>query len=147
MDHVLVLNRSTIEVQSGNFTSWWENKEKKDAFSRAENEKHKKEIRKLNEAAARTRDWADKNESTKIGFDPIKEHDRSKGTRSYIGAKTKKMQSRVKQMEQRIEREIEEKEGLLQDIEAMVDLKIMPMKHYKEAVSYTHLTLPTMAVV
>lgn len=137
VDHVLVLNRSTIEVQSGNFTSWWENKEKKDAFSQAENEKHKKEIRKLNEAAARTRDWADKNERTKIGFDPIKEHDRCLSTRSYIGAKTKKMQARVKQMEQRIEREIEEKEGLLQDIEAMVDLKIMPMKHYKEVLVRT----------
>ena len=137
IDHVLVLNRCTIEVQSGIFSSWWENKEKKDAFSQAENEKHKKEIRKLNEAAARARDWADKNESTKIGFDPVKEHDRSKGTRAYIGAKTKKMQSRVKQMEQRIEHEIEEKEGLLQDIETMVDLKIMPMKHYKEVLIRT----------
>ena len=28
VDHVLVLNRSTIEVQAGNFSSWWENKEK-----------------------------------------------------------------------------------------------------------------------
>ena len=25
-DHVLVLNRKTIEVQTGNFSSWWENK-------------------------------------------------------------------------------------------------------------------------
>ncbi len=137
IDHVLVLNRCTIEVQNGNFSSWWENKARKDAFSQAENEKHKKEIRKLNEAAARARDWADKNEGTKIGFDPIKEHDRSKGTRSYIGAKTKKMQARVKQMEQRIEHEIEEKEGLLQDIETVVDLKIMPMKHHKEVLVRT----------
>ncbi len=132
IDHVLVLNRSTIEVQSGTFSSWWENKAKKDAFSQAENEKHKKEIRKLHVAADRAKSWADQNESTKIGFDPVKEHDRSKNTRSYIGAKTKKMQSRVKQLEQRIDREIEEKEGLLQDIETPVDLKIMPLKHHKE---------------
>lgn len=39
-------------------------------------------------------------------------------TRSFIGAKTKKMQSRVKQIEKRIGREIEEKEGLLQDLES-----------------------------
>lgn len=26
IDHVLVLNRKTIEVQNGNFSSWWENK-------------------------------------------------------------------------------------------------------------------------
>ncbi len=132
VDHVLVLNRSTIEVQVGNFTSWWENKTKKDAFAVAENEKHKKEISKLQKAATRVSQWADKNESTKIGYDPIKEHDRFLNTRSYIGAKTKKMQSRVTQMENRIEREIEEKEGLLQDIETTVDLKIMPLQHYKK---------------
>lgn len=132
VDHILVLNRVTIEVQKGNFSSWWENKERKDAFQMAENEKHRKEIGKLKKAAERTRDWADKNESTKIGYDPVKEHDRGNGTRPYIGAKTKKMQSRVKQMEERIGREIEEKEGLLQDIENPADLKVMPLKHHKD---------------
>lgn len=132
VDHILVLNRVTIEVQKGNFSSWWENKERKDAFQVAENEKHRKEIGKLKKAAERTRDWADKNESTKIGYDPVKEHDRGNGTRPYIGAKTKKMQSRVKQIEERIGREIEEKEGLLQDIENPADLKVMPLKHHKD---------------
>lgn len=132
IDHVLVLNRQAIEVQAGNFSSWWENKNRQDAFAQKENEKHKKEICKLREASQRTKDWADKSERTKIGYDPIKEHDRSMGTRSYIGAKTKKMQSRVKQMETRINQEIQEKEGLLQDIESNVDLKIMPLQHHKE---------------
>ncbi len=131
-DHVLVLNRSTVEVQAGNFTSWWENKEKKDAFRQAENEKHLKEISKLKAAADRSSRWADQNESTKIGFDPVKEHDRNIATRSYIGAKTKKMQSRVKSFEQRMDREIEEKEGLLQDIEKTVDLKTEPLRFHKE---------------
>ena len=131
-DHVLVLNRATIEVQSGNFTSWWENKEKQDAFARSENEKHLKEIGKLKAAADRTARWAGKSENSKIGFDPIKENDRSISTRSFIGAKTKKMQSRVKSYEERMSREIEEKEGLLLDIEETVDLKIMPLKHHKQ---------------
>ena len=131
-DHVLILNRSTIEVQAGNFSSWWDNKEKADAFARAENEKHLKEIGKLKAAADRASRWAEKNENTKIGYDPIKEHDRFLDTRAYIGAKTKKMQSRVKSFEKRIGHEIEEKEGLLQDIEQITDLKVMPLKHYKE---------------
>lgn len=131
-DHILVLNRSTIEVQSGNFSSWWENKQKADAFALAENEKHKKEIEKLSAAADRASRWAEKNENSKIGFDPIKEHERNISTRSYIGAKTKKMQSRVKAVEQRINREIEEKEGLLQDIEKVDDLKLMPLTFHKE---------------
>ncbi len=131
-DHVLVLNRQTIEVQSGNFSIWWENKQRKDQFVIAENEKHMKEIGKLKQAARRTAAWADKNEATKIGYDPVKEHDRSMGTRAYIGAKTKKMQSRVTQMKQRIDREIEEKEGLLQDLEKTVDLRLAPLSHHKE---------------
>lgn len=132
VNHVLVLNRRTIEVQSGNFSSWWENKQRKDHFAQAENEKHLKEIGKLKQAAERVANWADKNERTKIGFDPIKEHDRCLNTRSYIGAKTKKMQSRVKQMEKRIDHEIEEKEGLLVDLERPVDLKLMPLTHHKQ---------------
>ena len=82
IDHCLVLNRKSIEVQNGNFSSWWENKKRKDQFAVAENEKHQKEILKLKQAAMRTSKWADQNERTKIGFDPVKEHDRSLNTRA-----------------------------------------------------------------
>ena len=132
IDHVLVLNRASIEVQTGNFSSWWENKEKADINARAENEKHLKEIGKLEAAADRAGRWAEKSENSKIGFDPSKEHDRSISTRSFIGAKTKKMQKRVKAYEGRINREIEEKEGLLNDIEEVTDLKLKPLKYHKE---------------
>lgn len=136
IDHVLVLNRATIEVQSGNFSSWWENKQKMDSFAESENAKHLKEIGKLKASADRAERWADKNEGDKIGFDPIKEHDRNISTRAYIGAKTKKMQSRVSNFEKRVEREIEEKDGLLQDIEKPIDLKLIPLKHYKNRLIY-----------
>lgn len=132
IDHVLVLNRCSIEVQSGNFSTWWENKSRMDAFHQAENEKHRKEIGRLKQAAERTREWADKNEQRKIGYDPVKEHDRNIGTRAYIGEKTKRMQRRRIQTEKRIMEEIEQKEGLLQDIESPADLKLMPLKHHKE---------------
>jgi len=132
IDHVLVLNRSSIEVQSGNFSSWFENKEKKDAFAVSENEKHLREIKKLNEASKRLGRWAEKSEGSKIGYDPVKEHDRSHDSRAFIGSKTKKMQSKVKQMEKKISTEIQDKEGLLNDIEKSVDLKLNPLKHHKE---------------
>ena len=131
IDHVLVLNRGSIEVQSGNFSSWWENKQRKDNFAVAENEKYRKEIKKLQQAAKRTSEWADKSERSKIGFDPVKEHDRSISSRSFIGAKTKKMQSRVSNIDKRIEREIEEKKGLLTDIERIKELKLSSMPYHK----------------
>ncbi len=136
VDHVLVLNRKTIEVQAGNFSTWWENKERRDSFVRAENEKHLREIASLKKAADRTRRWAEKNENTKIGFDPIREPDRSKDTRAFIGAKTKKVQARVLAYEKRMEREIEEKEGLLQDIENPAALKLCPLAYHRERLLY-----------
>lgn len=131
VDHVLVLNRKSIEVQAGNFSSWWENKKRRDLFAQTENEKHRKEIRKLRAAADRSRQWADKSEKSKIGFDPVKDPGHG-GKRAYIGMKTKKMQSRVKQVERRLDREIQEKEGLLEDIEQLNDLKLTPLTHHKD---------------
>ena len=113
IDHVLVLNRKSIEIQSGNFSSWWENKMRKDTFLQMENEKHLRQIGQLKRAAEQSARWAQQNENTKIGYDPKKEPNRDISTRAYIGAKTKKMQSRVKSYEKRMQREIEEKEGLL----------------------------------
>ena len=132
IDHVLVLERETITVQRGDFSTWWEEKSRRDHFARAENEKHLREIASLRKAADRSGRWAQKNENSKIGFDPTKEHDRSIATRAYIGAKTKKMESRVKQYEKRLEREIRGKEGLLKDIEEPVSLKLMPLTYHKE---------------
>ena len=65
IDHCLVLNRKSIEVQKGNFSSWWENKKRKDQFVMAENDKHKKEIVKLKQAAMRTSEWAEKMKEAK----------------------------------------------------------------------------------
>lgn len=132
VDHVLVLNRKSIEIQSGNFSSWWENKSRKDNFEKMENKKHLREIAMLKKSVDRSGRWAQKSENSKIGFDSIKEHDRSVGTRSYIGKKTKKMQSRVKQYERRMEQEIREKVGLLQDIEKTVSLKLYPLTYHKQ---------------
>ena len=36
VDHVLVFNRTGMEVHKGNFSSWWENKARRDQFERAE---------------------------------------------------------------------------------------------------------------
>lgn len=132
IDHVLVLERSGIQVEKGNFSSWWENKNKRDGYEIAQNEKLKRDIRKLEDAAKRTAKWADKVEGTKIGFDPTKEHDRSVGTRAYIGEKSRKMQQRRKNLERRQQNAINEKGGLMKNIEQPVELKLLPLQHHKE---------------
>lgn len=137
VDHVLVLQRSSIDVQSGNFSSWWDNKERADAFARAENEKHLKEIGRLKGTMDQSQRWATKGENTKIGYDPTKEHDRTKNARTYISSKTKKMEARVKVFEQRMEKQIAEKEGLLNDVEQVRDLRLSPLQHFRDRVVET----------
>ena len=78
IDHVLVLNRKSIEIQSGNFSSWWENKMRKDTFLQMENEKHLRQIGQLKRAAEQSARWAQQNENTKIGYDPKKEPNRDR---------------------------------------------------------------------
>ena len=136
VDHVLVLNRKSIEIQKGNFSSWWENKSRRDHFERMENEKHLREIASLKKAADVSARWAQKSEGRKIGRDPIKEHDRSRGARAYIGEKTKKMQNHVRQYQRRMEQEIENKKELLQDVESPSSLKLNSLTYYKERLIY-----------
>ena len=142
VDHILVLNRSTIQVEKGNFDSWYANKEKRDRFEQAENDKLKKEIGKLKESARRTAMWADKAESRKIGYDPAKETNRFIGTRAYIGAKSARMQQQRKNLDHRRTAAIAEKETLLKDIETVSDLKLPTLTHHKQIlVRADHLNL------
>lgn len=131
VNHILSLNRSTITVTKGNFSLWWENKKRQDIYEIGQNERLKKDIKRLEEASARTRQWADKAESRKIGYNPVSE-DRSIGTRSYIGEKSRRMQQQRKNMERRQQRHIGEKRELLKDIEENKELKLFPLKYHKE---------------
>jgi len=132
IDHVLVLERNDITVEQGNFSSWWENKSKRDNFEKAQNEILQKDIKKLTVAAKRTEKWANKAEGRKIGYDPIKEHDRGIATRAYIGAKSKRMQQQRKNLDRRQQEAIQDKADLLKNIEVPMDLKLMPLHYHKE---------------
>ena len=131
VDHILSINKTDIQIQKGNFSSWWENKERQDQYEMAENDRLKKDIRRLTTAARQSKDWADKVESGKIGFDPRKDTDRTVDTRAYLGEKSRRMQQRRKNLERRQNAAIEEKGALLKNIETAEDLKLFPQKHHK----------------
>ena len=57
-DHILSLNRTDIEVQSGNFSSWMENFERQQKFERNQNERLRKDIRRLKESARQSEGWS-----------------------------------------------------------------------------------------
>ncbi|MGN1022739.1 MAG: ATP-binding cassette domain-containing protein [Lachnospiraceae bacterium] len=129
-DHILAMVRTGITVENGNFSTWWGNRMRQDAFARAENEKHKKEIGRLKKSAARVADWAGQSENTKIGYDPIR--DNNHPMRDYIGGKTKKLESRAGSVRKRITAETERKKGLLADVEETPDLSLTILPSPKE---------------
>lgn len=65
VDHILSINKTNIEIQKGNFSSWWENKSRQDHFELAENEKLRKDIKRLSDSAKRTGNWSHEVEKTK----------------------------------------------------------------------------------
>lgn len=129
IDHILSINKTGIEIQKGDFSSWFENKEMQDNYERAENDRLKKDIRRLSEAAKRTSDWSNKAEAKKIGFDPT-QTEKSIGRRPYQGAKAKKMMSRSKSIKERQQSAIEDKSKLLKNIESSEKLKISQLNFH-----------------
>lgn len=121
VDHILSINKADIEVQRGNFSSWEENKRRQDQFEIEKNDRLKKDIRRLKDAARRMSDWSDAVEATKIGNGPC--------DRGAIGAKAAKMMRHSKAVETRRNRDIEEKEKLLKNIDYAEDLKLFPLRH------------------
>ncbi len=123
VDHILSINKSDIQICKGNFSTWWENKARQDAFEQAENEKLKREITRLEETAREKATWSNAAERAKFGVDPIKV-DKPKNYRSYQGAQAAKSMARAKAIEKRQNAAIEEKSKLLKNIERSDDLKI-----------------------
>lgn len=127
VDHILSINRANIEVQKGNFSSWWENKERQDQLELAQNERLKGEIRRLEEASRRTAGWSDKVEGTKFQG---KHYCGLRPDRGFIGHKSAKMMKRAKVIEERQKTAIEEKSGLLKNLEQAEALKLYPQSHH-----------------
>ena len=129
VDHILSINPSGIEIQRGNFSSWYENKQRRDAYELAQNAQLKKEIGRLKEAARQSSAWADRVESTKIGANSAKAKGEADamGGRAFIGEQSRRMQQRRKNLERRQQNAIEEKSALLKNLETNQPLKGHPV--------------------
>ena len=125
INHVISINRNSIDIQSGNFTSWYENKLMKDQFEISKNEKLRRDVKRLKEAARQCQIWSDKIEKTKNGV----KISGVKPDKGYIGHKAAKMMKRSKNLENRQNKAIEEKQNLLKDIETKENLLLHPLHH------------------
>ncbi|WP_058303012.1 Lsa family ABC-F type ribosomal protection protein [Gorillibacterium timonense] len=127
VDHILSINKTDIEIQKGNFSEWWDNKTRQDRFELAENEKLKKDIKRLSESAKRTSGWSHEVEKTKNGTTDSG----NKIDKGYVGHKAAKMMKRSKSLENRQQSAIEDKSKLLKNIESSDSLKLSPLVYHK----------------
>lgn len=126
IDHILAINKTNIEVQKGNFFSWFYNKELQDSHEMAENQRLLRDIKSLEVAARRTAKWSDKVEKTKNG----QKVSGIKPDKGHIGAMAAKTMKRSLAIQGRRQAAIDEKSRLLKNSEGADTLKIHPLKHH-----------------
>ncbi|KJD45772.1 Lsa family ABC-F type ribosomal protection protein [Paenibacillus terrae] len=131
VDHILSINKTNIEIQKGDFSSWWENKKRQDNFEFAQNEKLRKDIKRLSDSSKRTGNWSHEVEKTKNGT----RNSGSKVDKGYIGHKAAKMMKRSKSIEQRQQSAITEKSKLLKNIESSDTLEISQLAYHKNVLA------------
>lgn len=131
IDHVLSINRKNIQVQKGNFSSWYANKEAEDQSEMERNERLRSEVKRLRAAARQSGEWSDKVERSKKGQKVAG----LRPDRGFIGHKAAKMMKRSKTLEKRQSKAIEEKAGLLKNIDAAEDLKLHAENYHSDRVA------------
>lgn len=128
VDHILALNRTGFELQKGNYSTWKQNRDYQDQFEQAREDKLKRDIKQLGEAARRGADWSNQAERGKYGQGPV--------DRGFIGGKAARLMKRSKAVENRRQKALEERKTLLRDHESGENLKIETIRHPTGRVVY-----------
>ena len=113
-DHILSLNRADIRVNQGSFSAWKAQMEREEETERRTQEKLKREIRALEQAARQRRLWSDHKEKSKIGA-----YDKGR-----VGHLAAKMMKKALTTERRIRDKLDRKKGLLANREKERILKL-----------------------
>lgn len=128
VDHTLSISKTGIEIQKGNFSSWLQNKMMRDDFEATENKKLQRDIQRLSNAARQTAGWSAKAEKAKFN----RRNSGVKPDKGYLGHKAAKMMKRSKAAEARLQKAVEEKSGLLKNIETTGKLSVKPLRYHSD---------------
>ena len=132
IDHVLSFNRADISLTKGDFSTWLQNFENDQANKLAQNDRLKKEVKRLKTAARQSASWSDKVERSKNGTT----NSGSKLDKGYVGHKSAKMMQRSKSLQKRQAKELAAKEGLLNNLETISELKLNPLTFYEQRLAW-----------
>lgn len=112
-DHILSINKKSIDMEKGNYSSWLKNKELTEQYELRTKEKLEREIVSLEQRSKTTRTWA--TAANKQKYD-VKGHFRTNGSQAYM--------RQAKRSEKRIQDNIQEKKHLLGNFEREKKLQL-----------------------
>ena len=120
-DHILALEKQGARLVTGNYSSYRENKRRQDDYELAENARIQKDIQRLRASAREKAAWSDRIEAGKIGH--------GVGDRGYVGAQSARMMKRSLAIRGRIDKQVQERETLLKNLEYTARLTLPALHH------------------
>lgn len=120
-DHILAIENTEIHLYQGNYASYEDTKNKRDEFNKEKNEKLRGQVRTLNESRLRLKGYSSKSENNKNA----KAHDNEIHAyinKGFYSHKASKIMKRSKNVEHRMDKAIEDKKGLMTNIEEVPEL-------------------------
>lgn len=141
IDHVLAIENNEIHLYQGNYVSYEATKSKRDEFNQNKNNKLKKEIASLKESANLIKRFSQKSEKNKTAAAHSNEI-HAYINKGFMSHKAAKIMKRSKTMENRLTTKIDEKEGLLTNIEEAPNLTMnFTPNYHKVLLELQHLDL------
>lgn len=121
VDHVLVIEKSQINLFKGNFTTYEQQKELRDRYELEQNSSLKAEIDRLKQTSKEKADWAHQRE-------------KESGDDAFANARAARMMKKSKAIEKRMLTKIEDKTKLLKDIENVSALTVNCISSHRDPV-------------
>lgn len=134
IDHTLVIERHQLVLAQGNYSDYFREKKRRDQYAIANNQQLKGEIKSLQQTRQQHLQWAQRAEGEK-------KHN-AHADKGYIGAKAAKMMKKTMTATHRLDQAIDQRQGLLQEVETVVPLSI----NFQPGHQQTVLTLDQVAL-
>ena len=116
IDHCLVIEQHQLVLEHGNYSTYFEQKQRRDQEALIANQQLKSEIKQLKQKQRQRQDWAQKAESEK--------KNNAHADKGFIGAKAAKMMKKSTIMNKRMNETIHEKETLINESEQVASLEL-----------------------
>lgn len=134
VDYIIAIERQQIVVEQGNYSTYLGQKARRDHTAISQNQQLHKSINRLKQAQQQRQQWAQNAEKEK-------QHN-AHADKGFIGAKAAKMMKKSVVLNHRLDNQIEQKQGLLNEVETVVPLTInVQPSHHDPLLALQHVGL------